>query len=142
MRRISNLLAWGALLVVAALIVLNWSTLMVSATFDLVVAKIQAPVGAVMLVLAAVLLALFFVAYVQNLIGSLLETRGLLKEVQRVQELADKAEASRIENLRQMMMTEFGRLNERLDAVAQRPQPPAQQNGGQSKAPNILPPPM
>ena len=103
---------------VAALAVLNWSTLMAPAPLNLVVAQVQAPLGVVMLGLAAVLVALFFVAYLRNQIGSLLETRKLLKEVQRVHDLADQAEASRIQNLHQLISTEFRLLNERLDPVA------------------------
>lgn len=141
MRRVSNILAWGAVVVVAALIVLNWSTLSAPAPLNLVVAEIQAPLGVVMLGVAAVLVALFLVAYLQNLIASLLETRSLLKEVQRVQDLADKAEASRIENLHQLVATEFRLLNERLDAMAASLRPAADQ-GGKSTLSGVLPPPM
>lgn len=118
MRRVSNLLAWGAAAIIAALAALNWATLMVSAPLNLVVAQIQAPLGVVMLGVAGVLAALFFVASLRNQIGSLLETRRLLKEIQRVHDLADKAEASRIENLHQLIATEFRLLNERLGAMA------------------------
>ena len=55
MKRVSNLLAWGALAIVAALCILNWHTLMVPAPLDLVLWQVQAPLGAVLL--AAVLLA-------------------------------------------------------------------------------------
>lgn len=118
MKRISNILAWGALAIVAALCVLNWNTLSVPAPLDLVLWQIEAPLGIVMLIMAGVLLALFLVAYLHNQIGSLLETRKLLKEIQRVQDLADKAEASRIENLHQLIATEFRLLNERINAPA------------------------
>jgi len=124
MRRLSNLLAWGALAIVAALVVLNWPTLMIPAPLNLGVAQFDAPLGVVMLAVAAVLLALFLLAYLLNQIGALLETRRLLREIQRVQDLADKAEASRIENLHQLIATEFRLLNERFSsiaAVAQRP---------------------
>jgi uncharacterized integral membrane protein len=117
MKRVSNLLAWGAVAVVAALSALNWPTLMAPAPLDLVVAQVQAPLGVVMLGLAAVLVALFFVAYLRNQIGSLLETRKLLKEVQRAHDLADQAEASRIENLHRLISTEFRLLNDRLGAI-------------------------
>lgn len=128
MRRVSNLLAWGALAIVAALSVLNWHTLMEPAKLDLVLWQLQAPLGAVMLAMAGVLLAFFMVAYLHNQIGSLLETRKLLKEIQRVQDLADKAEASRIENLHQLIATEFRLLNERMGSasvvsMATHPQP-------------------
>ncbi len=114
MKRVSNLLAWGALAIVGALCVLNWQTLMVPAPLDLVLWKVEAPLGAVLLAVAGTLLAFFLVAYLHNQIGSLMETRKLLKEIQRVQGLADTAEASRIENLHQLIATEFRLLNERM----------------------------
>ena len=118
MKRISNLLAWGALLIVAALCVLNWHTLMVPASLDLVLWQVQAPLGAVLLAVAGVLLVFFFLAYLNNQVSSLMESRKLLKEIHRMQGLADKAEASRIENLHQLVATEFRLLNERMGSAS------------------------
>ena len=118
MKRVSNLLAWGALAIVAALCVLNWHTLMVPAPLDLVLWQVQAPLGGVLLAIAGVLLVLFLLAYLNNQVSHLLETRRLLKEIQRVQGLADKAEASRIENLHQLIATEFRLLNERMGSAS------------------------
>lgn len=118
MKRISNLLAWGALAIVAALCVLNWPVLTAPAPLDLVLWQVNAPLGVVLLAMGGVLLVFFMIAYLHNQIGSLLETRKLLKEIQRVQDLADKAEASRIENLHQLISTEFRLLNERLGSVS------------------------
>jgi hypothetical protein len=122
MHRINNLLAWGAAAIVVAFAALNWTTLMAPAPLDLLIMQIQAPLGVVLLGLTAALVALFFIAYLGNQIGSLIETRKLLKEIQRVQDLADKSEASRLENIRQLIVTEFQLLNERLF----RTEPPAQ----------------
>jgi uncharacterized integral membrane protein len=118
MKRISNLLAWGALAIVTALCVLNWHTLMVPAPLDLVLWQVEAPLGVVLLAMAGVLLAFFLLAYLNNQISSLLETRKLLKEIHRVQGLADKAEASRIENLHQLISTEFRLLHERMGSAS------------------------
>jgi len=118
MKRVSNLLAWGALAIVAALCVLNWQTLAAPAPLDLVLWQVNAPLGVVLLALAGVLLSLFMIAYLYNQIDALLENRKLLKEIQRVQELADKAEASRIENLHQLISTEFRLLNERMGSAS------------------------
>lgn len=117
MKRVSNLLAWGTLAIVAALCILNWHTLMVPAPLDLVLWQVQAPLGAVLLAVAGVLMVFFLLAYLNNQVSSLMESRKLLKEIQRVQGLADKAEASRIENLHQLISTEFRLLNERMGAT-------------------------
>jgi uncharacterized integral membrane protein len=118
MKRISNILAWGALAIVAALCALNWNTLSAPAPLDLVLWQVQAPLGIVLLGMAAALLGVFMIAYLYNQIGALMETRKLLKEIQRVQQLADKAEASRIENLHQLISTEFRLLNERMGSAS------------------------
>jgi uncharacterized integral membrane protein len=116
MKRVTNLLAWGVVAVIGALAVLNWATLTAPAPLNLVIAQVQAPLGVVLLGVAAVMAGLFLIASLGNQIGSLMETRRLLKEIQRVQELADKAEVSRIEGLRRLIADEFHALNERMDS--------------------------
>ncbi|MCZ2495200.1 LapA family protein [Xylophilus sp. Kf1] len=93
-----------SLLVVALLIVLlaalNWTTLATPTLISLGVTSVTAPLGLIMLALT-VLLAIFFVAYVLTLQGSVLfETRRHTKEMQAQRDLADKAEASRLAELR------------------------------------------
>jgi ABC-type multidrug transport system fused ATPase/permease subunit len=140
MKRLTNFLALGAVIGVAALAALNWSTLMVPATLDLVVTQVQVPLGATMLGLAGVLVALLFVAYLSNQIGSLLETRKLLQEIHRVQNLADKAEASRLENLHHLIATEFRLLDERLSAaLATRNVPPGADVALRDESPEFRP---
>ncbi|AOW13535.1 hypothetical protein LPB72_11005 [Hydrogenophaga crassostreae] len=114
MKNFSNLLAWGTTALIAVLAALNWSTLMADAPLNLLVAQIDAPLGVIMLALSGVMGAAFVFAYLHNHIGSLLETRKLLKEVQRAHDLADKAEASRIEALQKLIAKEFLQLNQRL----------------------------
>lgn len=135
MNRLSNVVAWGTAAIVAVLAVVNWSTLMAPAPLDLLLVRVQAPLGVVMLGLAAVLAALFFFAYLFNQIGSMLEARKLLKEIQRVQDLADKAEASRIEALHQLIATEFRSVNERLSQLGVQTAPT---NGDQEFRPHSL----
>lgn len=116
MKNFSNLLAWGTTALIAALAALNWGTLMADAPLNLLVARIDAPLGVIMLALSGVMAAAFVFAYLHNHIGSLLETRKLLKEVQRAHDLADKAEASRVESLHKLITKEFQQLNQRLGA--------------------------
>ncbi len=117
MKKIITWLAWISIGLVAALAALNWPTLLTTSPINLIVTEIQLPMGLLMLALAAVPLALFFVAYLHQQISTLMETRGLLREVQRAHDLADKAEASRVDGLRQLMTDQFRVINERLDSV-------------------------
>lgn len=117
MKKAITLLAWISMGLVAALAALNWPTLLATSPINLVVTEVHLPLGLLMLALAAVPLALFFVAYLHQQIRTLMETRHLLMEVKRAHELADKAEASRVETLRQLLTSEFLAINERLDSV-------------------------
>lgn len=90
-------------LAIAALAALNWPTLATPTVVSLGIVSFQAPLGLLMLALTG-LLAIFFVAYVLSLQGSvLLETRRHTKELQAQRELADKAEASRFTELRHFL---------------------------------------
>ncbi|WPB58544.1 LapA family protein [Xylophilus sp. GOD-11R] len=93
-----------SLLVIALLIVLlavlNWTTLASPTLISLGITSVTAPLGLIMLGLT-VLLAVLFVAYVLTLQGSvLMENRRHNRELQSQRELADKAEASRITEMR------------------------------------------
>lgn len=106
---------------IGALAALNWPTLAAPATVSLGVTTVEAPLGLLMLALTA-LLAVFFVAYVLTLQGSvLLETRRHSKEMAAQRELADKAEASRFTELRAFLenqhRTSYDALLSRLDVL-------------------------
>jgi uncharacterized membrane protein len=117
MKKLTTWLAWVTVGLVAVLAALNWPTMIATAPLNLVVTEVHLPLGLLMLALAAVPLALFFVAYLHQQITALVETRRLLREVQRAHELADTAEASRVEGLRQLLAQEFRVINERLDSL-------------------------
>lgn len=117
MQRLSNWFAWSIAILTGLLAALNWHTLMMPAPIDLLIMRIDAPLGVVMLAMTAIIVAAFFVATLSNQIGSLLETRKLLKEIQRVQGLADQAESSRMEALREMIAGEFRQLKDSLEAT-------------------------
>lgn len=87
-------------LAVGGLAALNWETLAASSQVSVGLMTFDAPLGLLMLGLTT-LLAVFFVAYVLSLQGSvLMEARRHTKEMQVQRELADKAEASRFTELR------------------------------------------
>ena len=95
------------LLIIAVLIgglaALNWEVLSAPSEVNLGLSTIQAPLGILMLGLT-VLLCVLFIAYVLSLQGSvMLEARRHNKEMTAQRELADKAEASRFTELRQVL---------------------------------------
>jgi uncharacterized integral membrane protein len=95
------------LLIIAILIgglaALNWEVLSTPSDVNLGLTTLQAPLGILMLGLT-VLLCVIFVAYVLSLQGSvMMEARRHNKEMTAQRELADKAEASRFTELRQVL---------------------------------------
>jgi len=120
MKQLNKLLTLAALLLltaVAALAVLNWPALNAAATWQLGFTEVQWPLGVVILLLAALLFAPLMVSYLSHAIGTMIETRRMVADVQRLQKLADQAEASRIDGLRELISHEFNRLQARLDAL-------------------------
>lgn len=117
MQRITNWLVWLVVAAIAFVAILNVNLLTQPTNIQLLVAKVNAPLGLLMLGMTAILVVLFFISTMRNKIASLLETRGLVKEMQSVQKLADAAEQSRFENLYQMVSTEFRLVNERLSKL-------------------------
>ncbi len=122
-----NLRTFLLILTVAAigtLAALNWGVLTTPGPVSLGVTTIDAPLGIVMLALT-ILLAVFFVAYVLMLQGSvLLETRRHTKEMHTQRELADKAEASRFTEMKTFVQTQgqqtHAALMERIETLESR----------------------
>ena len=113
-----TLLLVAVILLIAGFVALNFEAILQPNTLNLGFWEIQAPLGMVMLVLDGVLFAILVLIALRSHVGSLLESRKLLRELQRLQALADKAEASRVESLQQFMAEEFRQLNQRLQALA------------------------
>jgi uncharacterized integral membrane protein len=80
---------------------LNLSAFLEPTTLSLGVTEVQAPLGLVLLGIAALVSALFMVVIVMQQASALMETRRMTKELAAQRDLADKAEASRFVELRQ-----------------------------------------
>ena len=109
------------LLIIAVLIgglaALNWEILAAPSEVNLGLTTIHAPLGILMLGLT-VLLCVLFIAYVLSLQGSvMLEARRHNKEMTAQRELADKAEASRFDELRQLHGADMQKLLDRIDQL-------------------------
>jgi uncharacterized integral membrane protein len=104
--------------------VMNWSAIMAPTSLSLLVTRVEAPLGLIMLLLLGFVTAAFlaFVAYLQSTV--LLDTRRHTKELQSQRQLADQAEASRFTELRGFISQELLRISQesattRADVVAQ-----------------------
>lgn len=123
MERLSHWLAWSVVAVIVVFTGLNWSALTAVTSLNVGVTQVEAPLGGVLLAFTAVFVALFLLATLYSRIASLVESRGLHKKLRLAQEVADQAETSRLESLQQLMLTEFRKLNERIDTLERRPTP-------------------
>lgn len=123
MERLSHWLAWSVVAVIVVFAGLNWSALTAVTSLNVGVTQVEAPLGGVLLAFTAVFVALFLLATLYSRIASLVESRGLHKKLRLAQEVADQAETSRLESLQQLMLTEFRKLNERIDTLERRPTP-------------------
>ncbi|PKN70867.1 MAG: Signal transduction histidine kinase [Deltaproteobacteria bacterium HGW-Deltaproteobacteria-12] len=107
---IRTLLVLLVLGIIALFAVVNWSSFMAPTTLSLLVYTIQAPLGLIMLGFTGLLTALFllFIAYLQA--SSLIDSRRYARELQTQKELADQAEASRINALHRSLEAEVAKL--------------------------------
>jgi len=101
--RAQFILATIVLLLTLILAALNWTALSAPAPINLLVTQVQGPLGLVMLGLGAVMLALFVLQVVSLQASVLLQNRRQSRELTAQRELADKAEASRFTELRQVL---------------------------------------
>ncbi len=114
MIRLIHWLAWSVVVLIVLFAGLNWTVLTAETVLNLAVIQVQAPLGMVLLGLTALFVALFVVATLYTRIGYLLETRSLHHELRTVQNKADRAEASRLEELQKLMVAEFRSISERI----------------------------
>ncbi len=112
------------LVFIALFTVMNWSAIMTPTSLSLLVTRVQAPLGLILLMLLGFVTAAFltFVAYLQSTV--LLDTRRHTKELQSQRQLADQAEASRFTELRSFISQELLRVSQesattRAEVVAQ-----------------------
>jgi hypothetical protein len=99
------------LLLTGAFALINWTTFTTPTTLNLGLAMVTAPLGMVMLGIVALLAVMYIasVVYVQSV--ALLEARRLNRDLAAQRDLAEKAEASRLTDLRGYLDTEIQRVH-------------------------------
>lgn len=112
--RVRTVLVILVMLLLTVFVALNWAAFMAPTTLNLLVARIEAPLGLVMLGLQ-VLVLLVFAVYIAMWQGAvLLQSRRHTKEMQAQRTLADQAEASRFTELRAVLRQEFEQLRSEM----------------------------
>ena len=92
-----------AVLLVAGFAAQNWPEFNRPSPLNLGVATVEAPLGLILLILLGVALLVFIAAAASLRTRSLIESRQQARALHAQRELADKAEASRFTDLRQML---------------------------------------
>ena len=112
--RVRNLVLLVVLALVASFLAINWSAVTATAKFTLLLTSFEAPIGLVMLALIVVLVAAFGAYLILAQGAILLDTRRHAKELQAQRSLADRAEGSRVAEVRDLLRDELARLDARL----------------------------
>ena len=94
----------------AAFAAVNWGAFTTPTNLSLIFYTVQAPLGLIMLGLAAILTVLFLIALVYLQTSVIIETRRHAREVRAQRELAEQAETSRFSDLRAFLETELPKL--------------------------------
>jgi uncharacterized integral membrane protein len=117
--RAQIILATIVLLLTMIFAALNWTPLSAPVPINLLVTQVQGPLGLVMLGLGAVMLALFVLQVLSLQASVLLQSHRQSRELTAQRELADKAEASRFTELRQVLERELANLKGRSEQVGE-----------------------
>ncbi len=106
------------LALLALFVSLNWSALTAPTALSFAVTTVDAPLG-LLLVGVALGLALLFLAYVvMQRTAMLMESRRHAQELKALRELAERAEASRLSELRLQLEREFAQLRTAIEQSA------------------------
>lgn len=97
---------------------LNWSAFTAPAPLYLVFARVEAPLGLILLGVTAGITALYvlFLLWIET--GALLEARRSARELAAQRQLAESAEASRFAELRAYLERELGELRASPDKIS------------------------
>jgi uncharacterized integral membrane protein len=116
--RLRTVLILALLVLVGVFAILNWSSFSAPTTLNFLVARIEAPLGILMLFAIGILAVVFLLMLARSEIAMLLESRRLTKELENLRKLAAEAEASRVESMRAAVLGELAGINQKLDAIA------------------------
>jgi uncharacterized integral membrane protein len=98
------------LVLIGAFAALNWGVFTASTTLNILIARVEAPLGLVMLGVVAVLTALYALFTLSVEASALLETRRYARQLEVQRKLAADAEGSRFQELRNYLEGQLAAL--------------------------------
>lgn len=108
-------LIFVSLVLLGVFTLVNWSVLSAPTTLSFIAFHIEAPLGIGLLGLILVFLALFTVYVLVLRTTMLMDARHYALEIKAQQQLAEKAEASRLNDLRNQLDHEFAQLQDAVE---------------------------
>lgn len=112
-----TLIVLAVLFVTLLFAALNWAAFSAPTTLNLLFAKVQAPLGVLMLLTLATVTVIYLLFLAQVDASALLESRRQAKELDKARKLADDQEASRFDSLRKAIEVDVEQINARLDQL-------------------------
>lgn len=113
--KILGTLIFVSLILLGVFALVNWSVLSASTTLSFIAFRIEAPLGISLLGIILLFLALFTVYVLILRTTMLMDARHYAREIKAQQQLAEKAEASRLNDLRSQLDHEFAQLQEAVE---------------------------
>ncbi len=114
-----TILVFVVVALLALFTMVNWQTFITPTELNLVITRVQAPLGLVMLGFTAVLTAVLLAYALKVQVNALADSRKQSEELRRQRELADQAEASRFTELRSYLEQELATLRQAQQETGQ-----------------------
>jgi uncharacterized integral membrane protein len=105
------------LLILVALLVANRTAIATSTPLNFLIARVQAPFGILILIVAILIALVDFVVHALSHYRWQRERRSLARELEIVREQAEQAEASRIRELKETVERESAAIRAQLDRL-------------------------
>jgi uncharacterized integral membrane protein len=116
--RLRNVLYGAIGLLLVLLVLINWQVVAQPTDLNLLFIKVQAPLGVLMLLIAAAILAIDFAVHSLNRLAWSRERRELATQIEQLRLRADEAEETRIRALREILERETAAIRAQLDELS------------------------
>ena len=96
--RIRTVFILALLVLIGVFALLNWQAFVIPTSLDLIIARVEAPLGFMLLLAIGIITVIFLLMLARSEISMLLESRRMVKELESARKVAAEAEASRVES--------------------------------------------